>query len=223
MDHRFELFHGEIGGNPAPRGYTVLIGSHDRIDAKQIHAAQQEGNHGGLELRAARQTDRRDRGAVFHLRQDAGEHNPADRIDTAGPAFRLKRPFRSLVQLFAGNDCLRAKILEVARRFRPAGYARDLIAAICQNRRRHRTHAACGAGHQNFAPVRRQPVIFQRQYSEHRREAGRTHGHGLFRRQAIGKRYQPVGLDPRFLSVAAPPDFAHAPARKHNLVARLVA
>ena len=46
-------------------------------------------------------------------------------------------------------------------------------------------YGARSAGHQILALIRHQPVILQRHYGAHRREARGADRHGLFRRQVV--------------------------------------
>ena len=66
-------------------------------------------------------------------------------------------------------------------------------------------------------------MILQRHDRQHRGEPGGSHRHRLPRRQTLGQRHQPIGLDPRLLRIAAPMRLAHAPAGQHHLVAGRVA
>src|SRR2546421_6544177 len=65
LGHRFEPGERQVAGEAAPGLDAFVARAHDRIDAEQIDAAQQERDHRRRQVAAAREAARRDPGAGF--------------------------------------------------------------------------------------------------------------------------------------------------------------
>ncbi len=222
MGHRLQLGQGQVAGDAAPRLDPRLLRLHHRIDADEFDAAQQEGDHRGLQLRRGRQAAGRDHAAVFHLRQGAGERHAADRIHHPCPGLAFQGLAQNLRHLRPVDDAARPQAFQVGVFLGLAGQRRDLVAEAGENRHRHRADAAGGPGDQDRALGGGDAAVFQRHHAEHRGQPGGAHRHRLTRRQLRWHRHQPVGGDPRHLGVSAPMQFAHPPAGENHRVAGVV-
>ena len=76
-----------------PRRGAALGRAHDRVDAVQRDAAQEERHDGGRQVVAAGEAARRDGAAVARLGEDVGERGAADGVDA--PAQRSDSSGRS--------------------------------------------------------------------------------------------------------------------------------
>ncbi len=94
-------------------------------------------------------------------------------------------------------------------------------AELRQQRDRHRADAAGRAGDDNSAILRRQSLLLQRQYRQHRGVTGGADRHRFARGHALRQPHQPVALDAHLFGVGAEMGLAEAPAVRHHLVAGL--
>src|SRR5712671_5600785 len=78
LGYRLEPGERQVAGEAVPGLDAFVARAHDRIDAQQIDAAQQERDHRRRQVAAAGETAGGDAGAIFELCQNAGQCRAAD-------------------------------------------------------------------------------------------------------------------------------------------------
>src|SRR5690349_19195460 len=83
-DDAFEMARRAVARDAAPHREPFFAPGRGRIDAEQVHAAQDERQYRRRKRRAAREPDARDVAPEIHLPDEPGEHVAADIVDDAG-------------------------------------------------------------------------------------------------------------------------------------------
>ncbi len=106
---------------------------HDRIDAEQRHAAQDERHDGRRQVEALRQSAGGDRAVVLRLRQQVGQRVRADAVDAGGPAFLGER-LAGFGEFGAVDDFRGTQVLQETGLGQAAGRGDDVPAELRQQR-----------------------------------------------------------------------------------------
>src|SRR5437899_2554401 len=119
----------EVRGDALPHREPPLAARRRGVDAEERHPAQDEGHHGGLELRPAGEADARDVAPEVHGPGEPREDIAPHVVDGPAEAGGLERPGAE-AGVLPGEDLRCAERLEIARRRRRlAAHRHDAIAA----------------------------------------------------------------------------------------------
>src|SRR3990170_3059284 len=108
--HQFQLFGAKVSCQALPDLAAQRHGGGGRVDADQTHAAQDEGQHRGMQLDAARIAEAGDHAVLLHGARQPRQRLAAHRIQRAHP-LRLFQRTGAHHQLLARQDFRRTQRL----------------------------------------------------------------------------------------------------------------
>ena len=133
-DHCVQLVEGQVCDDAVPGSKAVGGWAHDTVDAQQVYTAQQEGDYGCGQFRAACQTDGSDGTTIADLRSDLRQHAATNGINAARPQFLFQRFARRFCQFLTRDDLAGTQVFQIVRCFGSSGHSGNFITQFRQDR-----------------------------------------------------------------------------------------